>query len=86
MLGDGFSVANGVFEVGPLVVVLDGKEEGVVFGGAGMSGWFWRGGGQKEDTEKEKNPRLSHHLKGLKGKSYKVVAALARRKPNKLRL
>ncbi len=86
MLGDGFSIADGVFEVSPGVVILDGKEKGVVFGGAGMCDRFWRGGGQEEDTEKEKNPRLSHHLKGLKGKSYKVVAALARRKPNKLRL
>jgi hypothetical protein len=34
-MGDGFGVADGVFEVGPVVVVLDGEEEGVVFAGAG---------------------------------------------------
>jgi hypothetical protein len=35
LMGDGFGVADGVFEVGPVVVVLDGEEEGVVFAGAG---------------------------------------------------
>lgn len=62
LLGNGFGVADGVFEVGPGVVVLDGKEEGMVFGGAGMSGWFWRGGSQKEGAEEEEKG-LTHYVR-----------------------
>lgn len=62
LLGDGFGIADGVVEVGPIVVVLDGEKEGVVFAGTGwgMEGWFWRGSGQEEGAEEEKNG-LSHY-------------------------
>ena len=67
LLGDGFGVADGVFEVGPVIVVLDGEKEGVVFGGAGSSSRMrLRAGGSEEQgkTQQKEDGGLSHHLKG----------------------